>query len=197
MNKIERREPALESKTALALEGKRTRSALATDGPRTERNMETTMTEQPPTLEQRIVAAVEPDADVTSADVAALIEAAEAGITKAEEECTVDHTLALDPRAAREAIKDATFAANRLRMLLSKLQVRHRLLCEQARVSEYEAAARVLDEESVQLAHELRETYPAAINRVIDLFARIAAHRQRMSALHGTRPPRCRKRARS
>ena len=31
--------------------------------------------------------------------------------------------------------------------------------CEEARVEEYEAEAQVLDEESIQLAQELRETY--------------------------------------
>ena len=65
-----------------------------------------------PMLEQRIVDALQPDATVTSADVAALIEEAEAGIAKAEREGTVDRTLALDPKATRQAIEDATFAAN-------------------------------------------------------------------------------------
>ena len=46
-----------------------------------------------PTLEQRIVDALQPDATVTSADVAALIDEAEAGIAKAEKEATVDRSL--------------------------------------------------------------------------------------------------------
>jgi hypothetical protein len=58
-----------------------------------------------------------------------------------------------------------------------------------ARVEEYEAEARVLDQESFQLAHELGETYPAALNKLADLFTRIAAHRQRISTLHQSRPP--------
>ena len=69
------------------------------------------------TLEKRIDDALQPDAAITSADMAALMEEAEAGIAKAEKEREVDQTLALDPKAARQAIEDATFAADRLRML--------------------------------------------------------------------------------
>ena len=65
-----------------------------------------------PTLEQRISDALQPDAAITSADIAALIDEAEAGIVEAEKEATVDRTLALDPKAARQAIEDATFAAS-------------------------------------------------------------------------------------
>jgi hypothetical protein len=141
-----------------------------------------------PTLEQRISDALQPDTAITSADIAALIEEAEADITKAEREGTVDQTLSLDPKAARQAIADAAFAADRLRLLLSKLQVRYEQACEEARVKEYEAEAQVLDEESIQLAQEWRETCPPALNKLSDLFTRIAAHRQRISALHQRRP---------
>ena len=55
-------------------------------------------------------------------------------------------------------------------------------------MDEYEAKARFLDEESIRLAEELRATYPAAENKITDLFARIVAHRQRISALHQRRP---------
>jgi hypothetical protein len=141
-----------------------------------------------PTLEQRISDALQPDTAITSADLAALIEETEVGIAKAEREGTVDQTLSLDPKAARQAIEDAAFAADRLRLLLSKLQVRYQQACEAARVEEYEAEAQVLDEESIQLAQELRETYPPAQNKLSNLFTRIAVHRQRISALHQRRP---------
>jgi hypothetical protein len=48
--------------------------------------MEAIMIKQPPTLEQRIFDALQPDAAVISADVAALMEEAEIGIAKAEKE---------------------------------------------------------------------------------------------------------------
>ena len=66
-----------------------------------------------PTLEQRILDALQPNAAVTSADVAALIGEAEGGIANAEKEATVDATMSLDPKAARQAIEEATFTADR------------------------------------------------------------------------------------
>ncbi len=66
------------------------------------------MNKQPTTLEQRCLAALQPDVTVTSAYVAALMEEVDAGIAKAEKEREVDQTLALDPKAARQAIAPAT-----------------------------------------------------------------------------------------
>ena len=146
------------------------------------------MNREATTLEQRISDALQPGTAITPAHIAVLIEEAEVGIAKAEQERAVDRTLALDPKAARQAIKDATFAANRLRMLLSKMQLRYQQACEEARVEEYGAEAQVLDAESIELAQELRETCPPALNKLSDLFTRIAAHRQRISALHQRRP---------
>jgi hypothetical protein len=54
-------------------------------------------------------------------------------------------------------------------------------------VDEYNAEAGVLDEESVRLAEELPK-YRAAEKIITDLFTLIAAHRQRISALHRRRP---------
>jgi hypothetical protein len=144
--------------------------------------------QQRATLEQRIDLAIQQDAGITSADLAALIEEAVTAIAKAEQEGAPDQTLSLDPKAARQAIADATFAVNRLRTLLSRLQARYQQACEQERVNEYEAEARVLDDESIRLAEELRATYPAIEDKITDLFARIDAHRQRISALHQRRP---------
>ena len=89
------------------------------------------MTKQPPTLEARLAVALQPDTVVTSADVAALIEEAEAGIAKADKEAAVDQTRSLDPAAARQAIADATFAGNRLRTMSSKLQARYKHVCDE------------------------------------------------------------------
>ena len=70
------------------------------------------MNTHPMTLEQRIVDALQPDTAISSAEAAALVEEVEAGIARAEREGTVDQTLSLDPKAARQAIEDATFAAD-------------------------------------------------------------------------------------
>ena len=116
-----------------------------------------------PTLEQRIVDAIQPDATVTSADVAALIDEAEAGIAKAEKEATVDQTVSLDPKAARQAIEDAAFAADRLRMLLSKLQVRYQEVRDQEQATAWLAEYDVMKRERDALAQEVRDVYPEAV----------------------------------
>jgi hypothetical protein len=150
--------------------------------------METIMTKQPPTLEERIDVAVQPDAAVTSADLAALMEEAEIGIAKAEKECEVDQTLALNPNAARQAIADATFAANRLRTLLSKLQARYQQLQYQDQVTAWQADADVRERERDALSKELWKVVPEACAKVANLFVRITAHNEALSELHQARP---------
>jgi hypothetical protein len=141
-----------------------------------------------PTLEQRIVDVLQPDATVTSADVAALMEEAEAGIAKAEREGTVDQTLSLDPKAARQAIEDAAFAANRLRLLLSKLNVRYREVHDQEQAKAWLAEYDVMKRERDALAEEVREVFPEAENKIVDLFVRITENNKALSALHQARP---------
>jgi hypothetical protein len=150
--------------------------------------MEAAMTAQLPTLEKRIFDALQPDAAVTSADLAALIEEAEIGISTAEKHCEVDQTLALDPNAARQAIADATFAANRLRTLLSKLQARYQQLQYQDEVAAWHADADVRESERDELSEELRKVLPDAWAKVTDLFVRMIAHDEALSELHQARP---------
>ena len=141
-----------------------------------------------PTLEQRISDALQPDAAITSADIAALIDEAEAGIVEAGKEATVDQTLSLDPKAARQAIEDATFAANRLRLLLSKLNVRYREVHDQEQATAWLAEYDVMKRKRDALAEEVREVYPEAENKIVDLFVRITDNNKALSALHQARP---------
>ena len=141
-----------------------------------------------PTLEQRISDALQPDTAITSADLAALIEEAEAGIAKAEREGTVDQTLSLDPKAARQAIDDAAFAANRLRLLLSKLNVRYREVHDQEQAKAWLAEYEVMKRERDALAEEVREVFPEAENKIVDLFVRITDNNKALSELHQSRP---------
>src|SRR5690242_6681342 len=124
--------------------------------------MEIIMNRHSPTLAERIDAVLQPDAVVTSADVAALMDEAEIGIAKAEKEREVDQTLSLDPKAARQAIADATFAADRLRTLLSKLQARYRELQYQDQLTAWHADADVTECERDGLSRELRQLVPEA-----------------------------------
>jgi hypothetical protein len=139
-------------------------------------------------LEQRIAAALQPDTAVTAADVAALIEEAEAAIAKAEKDCEVDQTLALDPKAARQAVADATFAANRLRTLLSQLQARYQQLQYQDQVMVWHADADVRERERDALSEELCEVYPEAMAQIVALLRRIIANHEALSALDQARP---------
>lgn len=147
-------------------------------------------------LEERIDVALQPDTAVTSADLAALIEEAEADIVKADQGWMVDQTPSLDPRAARHAKLDATLAANRLRPLVPKLQARYQEVHYQeqatAWLAEREAAwlaeHDALKQERDALAEELPEVYPDAVRKIADLFVRIAANDRALAELNRARP---------
>jgi len=154
--------------------------ALAADG------------KQPPMLEERIVAALEPDAAVTSADLAALIEETETDITKADQLWrTVDRTSPLDP-----VIMHATCAAEQLRPLLPKLQARYDEVQEQEQAAAFWAAQDAAwwaeyDEwkrERDTLAEELPEVYREAVRKIANLFGRIAINNEALNELHRSRP---------
>lgn len=147
------------------------------------------MNTQLKTLEQRIDFAIQPDAAITSADVAALIEETETAIAKAEKERSIEHTLSLDQKAARQAIEDATFAAKRLRILLSKLQARYEEVYYRETVAAWLPEYEVLMRKRDALAEELREVYPNAVAKVADLFLRINGNDEELSRLHQARPP--------
>jgi hypothetical protein len=146
------------------------------------------MTKQPPMLEERIDVALQPEAAVTSAELAALIEEAEDGIAKAEKKRTIDQTLSLDPAAARQAIADATFAADRLRTLLSKLQARYQQVRDDEERTAWLAELDALKPERDALAEELREVYPDAVTKIVDLFVRITENDKALSERLQGRP---------
>ena len=122
------------------------------------------MNKQPTTLEQRIVAALESDSVITSADVAVLIEETEIGIAKADEERAVDQ------------------------VLLSNLQARYQQAHAQEQATGWLAEHDRLKDERDTLAEELREVYQNVVTQIIDLFGRIAANDEALSGLHRTRP---------
>jgi hypothetical protein len=150
--------------------------------------LEAIMNKQARTLEQRIDTGLQPDAAVTSTDIAVLIDEAEAIIA-------VDQTRSLDPGAARQAMM-ATLAANRIRPLLSKLQARYQQVHEQEqaaawlaeREAEWLTERDALKHERDALAEELREIYPDAAAKIVELFARIAANDKALAELDRARP---------
>jgi hypothetical protein len=155
------------------------------------------MTKQPPTLEERIDTALQPGAAVTSADLTALIEEVETDIAKADQGWrTVDQTPSPDPVAARQAIIDATLAANRLRPLLPELQERYEQVHEREQAAEWRAEREAawltkhdaLKRERDALAEELRELYPDAVSKIVDVFDRIAVNNEALAERHRDRP---------
>jgi hypothetical protein len=154
------------------------------------------MTQQPPTLEERVDVALRPDAAVRAVDLSALIEETKAHIAKADQLRTVDQTSSLDPRAARQLTIDAILAADRLRSLLPKLQARHEQVHEQEEaawlaeqdakwLTKYDA----LKHERDALAEELREVYPDAASKIANLFGRIAINDETLAKLNQACPP--------
>src|SRR6516162_253429 len=83
------------------------------------------------TIEQKIASALSNDA-ITSADIAKLIAETEAAIIEADATAETERSKALDPLLspdadhARSGMDAATFARDRLRTVLPRLQARHR-----------------------------------------------------------------------
>jgi hypothetical protein len=122
------------------------------------------MNKQSTTLEQRIVEALESDTVITSADVAVLIEETKVGIAKADEERATDQAL------------------------LSKLQARYQQAQAREQATGWVAEHERLKGERDALAEELRELYPDAVSKIMDLFVRINANNEALSRLHRARP---------
>jgi hypothetical protein len=138
------------------------------------------MSAQPLTLEERINVALQPNTATTPTNLAALIEETETEIAKADQERTMD----------------ATLAANRIRPLLAKLRVRYEQVDEQeqraAWLAEQDAAwlvkHDVLKRERDALAEEWREVYPDAASEIADLVVRTAANNEALAELNRDRP---------
>src|SRR5262249_52822851 len=160
-----------------------------------ERSMETIMTKQPVMLEERIDIALQPDAAVSSADLAALIEEAGTEIAKADQAWKVDLPSSLDPGSPRRARIDATLAANGLRILLPKLQARYEQVHEQVQAAAWWADREAawltkydaLKHERDALTEELPEVYREAARKIANLFGRIAINDEALAELHRDR----------
>jgi hypothetical protein len=148
-----------------------------------------------PTLEQRGVAALK--ADIGSDDLASLIAQTGEAITVADRTAAVEKERALEPgcpdaKAARQAMEDATFASNRLRTLLSRLQARHQQVCEKERQQEWLAQYfSPLDKAGDDLAQELADfarAYRDCATRGVNLFERITSHNERVMSARSRQP---------
>jgi hypothetical protein len=125
--------------------------------------VEAIMNKETTTLKQRVDAALQQNDPALSDDIAVLIEEAAAGIAKADEERAVDQAL------------------------LSNLQARYQQLQNQERATAWLIEHDALKRERDALAEELREVYPNAVAKMIDLFGRITANDESLSGLHRRR----------
>ena len=73
-------------------------------------------------------------------------------------------------------------------MLLSKLQVRYREAHDQEQAKAWLAEYDVMKRERDALAGEVREVYPDAEIKIVDLLVRITENNKALSALHQARP---------
>ena len=73
-------------------------------------------------------------------------------------------------------------------MLLSKLQVRYQEVHDQEQATAWLAEHDALKRERDALAEEVREVFPEAENKIVDLFVRITANNKALSELHQARP---------
>jgi hypothetical protein len=85
-------------------------------------------------------------------------------------------------------MENATFAANRLRTLLSRLQKKCAEVAAAERLAKWEIEFVELKEGRDALADELTDTYPAVVGKLTDLFTRITAFDAKLSQLHQSRP---------
>jgi hypothetical protein len=153
------------------------------------------MTKQPPMLEERIDAALQTDAAVTSADLFALIEETEIDIAKADQLWKMPHQTSPLDSEARQLMTDTILAADRLRPLLPKLWARLDLVQQQEQVirsakrkavwlADYDASKNERD----ALAEELREIYPNAASMIVNILGRLATNDEVLAKLHRDRP---------
>lgn len=143
-------------------------------------------------LERKAAAAL--SGDVTSAVLAELIIDVEDAIkqaeatAKAERDKALDPVAAPDPKAACAAAEDATIAAGRLRTLHPRLEARFSEMQAKERLAKWHADYATLKPKRDALATELRELYPAAVAKLVDLFARSADLDAEIGKLHQARP---------
>jgi hypothetical protein len=144
-------------------------------------------------LEKKITATLAGDAATFEqiadlvVDVEDAVAAAEA-TAKLENERALDPTMSADPADARAAAEDATIAAGRLRTMLPRLQARLAGVQARERLARWRASYEALRVERDALAAELREVYPAAVARLVDLLGRITINDVAIGKLHLARP---------
>jgi hypothetical protein len=85
-------------------------------------------------------------------------------------------------------MEDAQFMVGRLRTLQPRLLARYQEVVAQDQLKQWQAHAQALGSEGEQLAEDLA-LYAEVTPKLVAVFARLAAYRQKLSALYAERPP--------
>jgi hypothetical protein len=129
-------------------------------------------------IEQRIATALS-ELAMTSAELAKLVAETEAAITEADATAEAERSKALDLLAspdaeqARSAMDEATFARDRLRTVLPRLQVRHRQTIAAENYARWLPTYEAAKAKQVALAQELERIYRPFQDRMVELLPQI------------------------
>jgi hypothetical protein len=125
------------------------------------------------TTEKQITAALG-SKNITSDALATLIVETQSAITQAEQAAererkkALDLALSPDPAAARKAMEDAAFAADRLKTLLPKLQQRYRAVSAHETYTAWAATFDALKPKHAAAADKLRAVYTAFQDQLVE-----------------------------
>jgi hypothetical protein len=145
------------------------------------------------TIEEKIATALSNDA-ITSADLVRLVAETEAAIIEAdavaEAECSkaLDPLLSPDGDQARSAMNAATFARDRLRTVLPRLQARHRETVAAERYARWLPLHEAVKTKQAALADELERVYRPFQETIVPLLYQIEEADNEARRVNNTKP---------
>lgn len=144
------------------------------------------------TLDQRIAAVIASD-DCDKAELSKVVEEAEQAITEAKATIQSESAAALDisnadPDSSDLAVRKAQRTIARLDQALPKLRDRIKSIELFEYREQWNAAANKIEAARDELAAELADLYPAVVEQLSDLFARIGQNSEAIDRLHAAAP---------
>jgi hypothetical protein len=146
-----------------------------------------------PTIEQRIAVALT-STDITSSDLAALIQAVEVAAQVADEDATKARKQALDPGIVVDtakvgaAVATAELTRDRLQAALPRLRTRYTEVREQEDIAAWKAEADELEPRGVALLDGFAEFYPEMAKRIANHLDDMRAFDKQVDDLNRRRP---------
>jgi hypothetical protein len=152
------------------------------------------MTKTKDTLDERIAAALKPDAEWTSVELGSLLGEVEAAAALADETASEAHRMAIDPsqivdtKSVAATVATAALHRDRLRASLPLLTERSNQAAEREYAIAWTAKRDAIEAQRDGLVQKLRERYPALVAELIDLVQRIAPIDAEIKLSNSTRP---------